>query len=52
VSFTKILVANRGDNRSEAKVAAQAQFGIAEVSRSQTASCAQRTAIEPRGWHV
>jgi len=48
VSFEKLLVANRGDNRSAAEVAAKGHVGIADVSRSQIAWHAQRAAIEPR----
>jgi hypothetical protein len=29
--FKKILIANRGDNRSEAQVAAQAHMGVAHA---------------------
>jgi hypothetical protein len=52
VTFGKLLIANRGDNRSAAQVAAQGHVGAADVSRSQTAWHAQRAAIEPRGAHV
>ncbi len=46
--FTKILISNRGDKRSAAKLAAQAHVGAANVSRSQNARRAKRVAIEPR----
>jgi hypothetical protein len=44
----KLLIANRGDNRSEAEVAAQGHVGAADVSRSHIAWRAKRAAIEPR----
>jgi len=52
VSFSKILIANRGDNRSAAEVAAKAQLGAAELGRSQNAKRAQHAAVEPREPHV
>jgi len=48
VSFRKILIASRGDNRSAAEVAAKGHADAIGVSRSQTAWHAQRAAIEPR----
>jgi hypothetical protein len=46
--FEKILIANRGDNRSAAQVAAKAHVGVADVGRSHIAVRAQRAAIAPR----
>ena len=52
MSFSKILVANRGDSPRDARAAAKAHAGGAGVSRSQTAGHAKRAAIEPRAHHV
>jgi hypothetical protein len=47
--FKKILIANRGDNRRAAPVAAQAHVGAADgCCRNQNAWIAQRSAIESR----
>jgi len=46
--FNKILIANRGDSRSEAKAAVQGHVGAADVSRNQNAWRAKRAAIETR----
>jgi hypothetical protein len=46
--FSKILIANRGDNRSAAQVAAQAHVGAADVMPEPHRRRAQRAAIEPR----
>jgi len=48
VSFSKILIANRGDNRCLPPVAAKARVGAADASRSHIARRAKRAAIEPR----
>jgi hypothetical protein len=52
VSFAKILIANRGDNRSAAQVAAKAHVGVAGVTRSHIAWHVKHAAIEPRSPHV
>ncbi len=52
MSFEKILIANRGDNRRAAQVASKVGHGAAEVDRRQHARRAQRVAIEPRHIHV
>jgi len=46
--FSKVLIANRGDRRSEAKLAAKAHVGAADGRRRQNAWRAQRAAILPR----
>ncbi|NWG74667.1 MAG: hypothetical protein HXY24_08680 [Rubrivivax sp.] len=48
MSFSKILIANRGDNPWPAPVAAKARVGAADASRSHIARHAKRAAIEPR----
>ena len=48
MKFSKILIANRGDKRRPAALAAQAHIGKADVSRSHIAADAKRRAIEPR----
>jgi hypothetical protein len=48
VTFSKILIANRGDNRCPAPVAAKARVGAADASRSHIARHAKRAAIAPR----
>jgi hypothetical protein len=46
--FQKILIANRGDNRSAAPVAAKARVGAAGVRPQPDCRRARRAAIEPR----
>ncbi len=46
--FKKILIANRGDKRSAAQLAAKVGDGEAGAGRSQNAWRAQRAANEPR----
>lgn len=52
MSFRKLLIANRGDKRSPAALAAKGHIGLADVSRRHIAWHAQRAAIEPRSHHV
>jgi hypothetical protein len=52
MSFSKILIAKRGDSSRVARAAVPAHVGRADVSALQTAWRAKRAAIEPRSCHV